>query len=736
MALIGKIREKSWLLVAIVGLAMFAFIAGDLISTIQNSFGNTQVDIGIGTINGEVVNDKEYESLKNNALYQAYQSKVQQNNGQPVQLDENDESNAANQAWNALLANHLMKIEFEKIGLVVDEIELENILYGQDDFDPCFFSDNFKDSVTGEFSPTQLRQYLDNLEMSSDPKAFEQYTNTLRVIRENRVEEKYNVLLASGFHATTLEAKDEYLSKKEVKNVSYVYQNFSAVPQDAVAEVNEEEIKNYFEQHKHERKYQQKPFRKINYFSIPVAPSSEDTASISNLLLKLKDKLLASENDSLFVIQYSDVKEFSGLISHPKGTMAAQQSEFGYYGPELEKDLENATVGEVFGPYPSGQYLAISKLHAWGEEPYATVRHILLSAKDDATFNAAQKKADSIVSVIKRKNNFEEMVSLFSEDPGSKNSGGKYESFGQGAMVPTFNDFSFEKPIGALGTVKTSYGIHIIEVLDRKVERRPILATVAKQIAVTKSSLDFIAGEATSYIYELDDLMQGKSIDEKTQLFDTFAVDKGYVVRSLTLNVDNPKAYGFGSIAEGRILKLAFEGDAKEGNLSGSAIKDNDKVVVAFLAKVNDEKEPTFESAEARMKGEVQKEKQAQFLIDQMVGQENLQELASKIGAKYHSEGLTFNANNTAVGREPFLLGTAFSGLTDGETTVPVKGLNGAFVLRVDNTTSAEETSDYSTEQEQLSNQYSSSLVQKYRNALIQSAEVIDNRKLRGLSIR
>ena len=732
MALIGKIREKSWLLIAVVGIAMIAFIIPEI-----NFNGGAQVDqYGIGTINGEMLDDKEYDNLLQNARYQTYQNKMQQNNGQPVPLDENDENNAMAQAWNAALANHILKQEYTKIGLVVDDVELENILYGQEDFTPSFFSMNFTDSVTGEFSPTQLRQYIENLEQSSDPAAAEQLTTTMRVIRQNRVEEKYNTLLSKGIHATSLEGKNEYLSQKEVKNVTYVFQNFTRVPQDAIAEVTDEEVKAYYEAHKDEKKYEQRPFRKINYFTIPVTPSDEDTARVMSQLEKLAAPMKAATNDSVFVMQNSEVKEYSSTVAHPQGTMSANQSQFGYYTPEIAAKIEGAEAGTIVGPYANGPYVAISKIVEWKDETYSTVRHILLSASDEPGFAAAQKKADSIVGVIRSKNNFEEMVTLFSEDPGSKSTGGKYEDFAKGAMVPTFNDFSFDQPIGSLGTVKTSYGIHIIEVLDRKVEKRPVLATVAKTITTTKASVDNIAAAASSFIYDLDELMEGKTLEEKSQVFDTFAVNNGYVIRSITLNVENPKAANFGQMAEGRLLRLAFEEGAEEGTLSPSPIKDNEQVAIAFLAEINESKTPTFAGAEARMRAEVRKEKQAQYLIDKMVGQNDLQALSTSLGAQFQTEGITFGASNVAVGREPILVGTAFSGLKDGQTSIPVKGTNGVFVLRVDSTVEAPETTDYSTEQSQLASQAASTMIQRYRNSLISSSEVVDNRKLRSFGIR
>jgi hypothetical protein len=136
------------------------------------------------------------------------------------------------------------------------------------------------------------------------------------------------------------------------------------------------------------------------------------------------------------------------------------------------------------------------------------------------------------------------------------------------------------------------------------------------------------------------------------------------------------------------------------------------------------------------MKSEVRKEKQAQYLVDQMVGNEDLQALANEMNAKLQSEGLTFSSNNVAVGREPKILGTAFSGLIDGQTSVPVVGNSGVFVLRVDNTVEAPETTDFSTEIEQLNAQKKTTIQNQHRSALIQGAEVVDNRKLRSYGIR
>jgi len=732
MALIGKIREKSWLLIAVVGIAMLAFIIGDL-----DFLGNgPQEDVyGIGTVNGEKVDEQQYELFLNNARNNIMQNKQQQNPSVQPRYTEEDEKNAVQQAWQTSIIDGLMQKEYDKLGLIVDEYEVENILYGENGYTPSSISMQFLDSITGEFAPDQLRKALNQLLDSNDPANVQQYNDILDYVRQVRLEEKYTALLKSGVHTTTLEGKHEYNAKKTVKNITYVYQNFTKVPNDAVSEPTEEELKKYFAEHKSDKKYNQKASRKISYFSIQISPSKEDSLKSMELLSKLKPKFEDAKNDSIFVMRFSDLKRYtndSTAMARPEGSGTPGPS----YPRSVAEEIESAKVGDVVGPYIGQEGAKISKVLGFGEEKTASVRHILLNASTPEEFDAAQSKADSIVKVILSKNNFEEMVTEFSQDPGSVNNGGKYDKFTEGTMVPEFNDFSFLKPIGTLGTVKTSYGIHIVEVLDREATKRPILADIVKNIEATKMTADQVNSEASNHIYELDDRFEGKSNEEKSKVFEAYAVENGYTVRFATIQDESPSITGFNDISEGRMLRLAYEDGVKEGALSSSPIRDQNRIIVAFVSEIIAKGEPRFELVIDQMRAELRKEKQAQYLTDQMLGKTDLEGLANEIGARIETEGLTFSASNVAVGREPQIIGTAFSGLADGEMSVPVTGTNGVFVLRVDQTTPAEETTDYSVEIEQLKSQNRTSLESQYRNSMIKSADVIDNRKLRRYGIR
>ena len=732
MALIGKIREKSWLLIAVVGIAMLAFIIGDL-----DFLGNgPQEDVyGIGTVNGEKVDEEQYNSFLNNARNNIMQEKQQQNPNQQARFTDQDDKSAIRQAWQTSIIDGLMRKEYNKVGLIVDEYELENVLYGTNGYKPSTISTQFKDSITGEFAPDQLRQALNQLRESPEAGSAKQYQDLMDYVAQVRKEEKYNALLTAGVHATTLEGKHEYNAKKTVKNVTYVYQNYTKVPNDAVAEPSEEEVKEYYNAHKSEEKYKQKASRKISYFVIPVNPSKEDSAAAFDRLNKLKPKFASAKNDSLFVLRFSDIKRFandSTSMAKPEGS--TQQGPT--YPASVATEIESASKGDVIGPYVGQNGAKISKVLGFGEEKTATVRHILLNAASPEEFDAAQAQADSIMKVILLKNNFVEMVTKFSDDTPSVANQGRYEKFSQGQMVPEFNDFSFNKPIGTMGSVKTTYGIHIVEVLDREATKRPILADIVKNIDATKTTADQVNSEASNYIYDLDDEFSEKSNKEKSEIFDKYAADNGYTVRFATIQDEEPAVAGFNELAEGRILSLAYDEESKVGTISSSPIRDNNRIIVAFISDIIEKGVPRLETVEDAMRAELRKEKQANYLIDQMLGKKDLQALSIEMGAKLESEGLTFSASNVAAGREPQIIGTAFSGLMDGETSVPVKGTNGVFVLRVNQTTPAGETTDYSAETEQIKSQNRVTIENQFRTALIESADVIDNRKLRKYGIR
>lgn len=98
-----------------------------------------------------------------------------------------------------------------------------------------------------------------------------------------------------------------------------------------------------------------------------------------------------------------------------------------------------------------------------------TVKHILLSTVDqegkplpEDKQEEAKKKAEEVLEKVKAGGDFAALAKEYSQDPGSKDTGGQY-TFGRGEMVKEFEDWSFAAKTGDVGIVKTAYGYHVMK---------------------------------------------------------------------------------------------------------------------------------------------------------------------------------------------------------------------------------------------------------------------------------
>ncbi|HRN35443.1 MAG TPA: peptidylprolyl isomerase, partial [Flavobacteriales bacterium] len=157
-----------------------------------------------------------------------------------------------------------------------------------------------------------------------------------------------------------------------------------------------------------------------------------------------------SSADSALVMSYSDNRS-PAPTAYQEGT-----------ADKLNDSLiTHAEVGTVIGPFRNGGSWELVKVAELADVEEARVRHILLTSPGDGSEQdlAAKQRADSLLAVVKRdRSKFEQMVSRFSDDPGSKNTGGVYEWFDRQRMVPEFTKASFDEPVGAITIAKTSYG--------------------------------------------------------------------------------------------------------------------------------------------------------------------------------------------------------------------------------------------------------------------------------------
>lgn len=728
MALIGKIREKSWILFVFIGLAMLAFILTEFMGK------NQEIRLYPGSVYGENIENEEYQAKLNETLAMDQQEAQQQGRQYTAQ----DEENSVEKAWNAIIEEKILSHELEALQISVSDKEAESYLLGLDGFplNPNI-EQQFVDA-TGKFDRRALEQRINQMKTSKDAKEAQNWKQTIEGVKKSREYEKYNQLLSLTAYVTTLEAENEYIAQNELKDVSVVGKSFSAIPDEEI-KVKDADIKKYFDEHKSEKKWEVfAANREVKYFEIPLQPSAADVAKFNEEMTTLKEKFIKSKNDSMFVLANSDLKLYS--TNHqftflPEGNKDAQEGLT--YPLYMDSIFRRAAIGEVVGPFVQGETTKIAKV--LDKNKYLlSARHILLSAQDSVSIKKAEKQADSIVKVL-NKDNFEEYVKKYSQDPGSVNTGGKYEDFFDFKMVPEFSKFIVDNPVGKIGWVKTQFGIHIIEVLKKEEVNYPILAVVQKTLTPSEETESNTLNLAYDMIEKIDNKISKENDPyKKVILFDTIARKNNYFVAApITIYDNNPRVNNFTNpLTKNNIIKLAFDKNAEVGMLASSPYKADKNYVIAIISSIRAKGEPQFEDVKERMKREVAKEIKAKRIAAQLQGSSNLEAAAQKLGTTVKNTTVTFaNPQLADLGYDAKAVGALYNNLKDGKMTAPIKGENGVYVFKINKTTKAPKTENYEVQREQMMNYAKQSAYNQVRQALYKIADPVDNRTFNQLGI-
>lgn len=741
MAIIGKIRSKSGLLVGIVGIALLTFILSDY----QRMFGFSDGDYGIGTIFGEKVNPDLYSNL---SLKVYDQDKAQsEQNGQP--FDEQKGDQAYDKAWNFIVDSTILAKEYEALGISVSDRELDAYLMATNGFSVLsdlgqFFTDSVTNTITEESTirgRQKLKTTIDQLKNNKEAQAQQQWVSTKLYYTQRRKQEKYFALLNQGVYVTKLEAEMDYYGSQEKKSIQFVVKRYSEID-DANIKVSEDELKSYYEEHKNESKYKvRNPSREVKVFDVVIAPSRKDSTDVKTTMRDLKNKFQTSENDSLFVMTNSDIKNyFSDKRATAVPAFHKKADRYQSYPVELDTIFKKSSIGDVVGPYWNKENVLLSKVIGFTPDRLKA-RHLLISTSgitDKKLLDAKKKTADSLLKVI-NKDNFKDLVGKYTEDPGSKATGGEYDDFLEGDMVKEFGGFCATQPIGKIGMVKTDFGYHIIEVLDRGTSKFPVLATVSKVFKASETTIYEKESEVNRILYKLDAKIS-KATDpaKKVELFDTILRRENYFAGPITIEDNSPKVYGFTtSMAADKILMLAYAKEAAVGDLTSGPIKDKDKYVLGMITSIKEEGTPKFEDVREQMRRELIEEKKAKRLTNLMKGK-SVKALSKKFSVPVLMAEVAFNNPSIQdAGYEPEIVGGLFSKLVkDGSRTKPLKGKMGVYVIQIMKTVKAPANNNYKTEREQLLANLKNSIQGQAIGALRKTANVIDNRKLNALRLR
>lgn len=690
MAVIGKIRERGGLLVAITLVSLALFILGDWLA----GRGTGRRENVIGTVGGEEISGVEFERRVNDET-ESYRNDF----GQQVNAQMTEQ--VRNSVWQEMLKAKVMLPQVEEAGFTLTKAEYDDVRFGENIMPDFRSQPNFQGD-DGKPSKEKLQQYFQSVQLNAPV----YHEIQKRRITENRLYAKYTNLVKKSVYVNSAQAKDDYLAKNTKASFTFVAKRYDSEA-DSLYAVEDKDLRRYYDQHKNDKKYKQQAARKFEYAMFPVTASDADRETTMKELNELRDAFTASTDDSLFVVANSESRAFNKVPYKEGGADKLNDSL-----------IVNSPVGSVVGPYQEGGQWKLVKIEELADVPEARVRHILLSTQGGKTEEVQKKLADSLMAVVKRdRSKFEDLVVKYSEDPGSntKEKGGVYDWFDKQQMVPEFTAASFDEKVGAITIAKTSYGFHIVEVLGQRTRQERRVATIERSMKPSPATFKDVYKKANDFSLRNTDL----------EAFKKAAEEQGVQVTPVD-ELRNDQRFVPGLQDANSVVTWVNRADV---NTVSEPIQSGDNYVVAILTGIREEGAPALEDVREQFTKEVVKEKKAAAWIAKMQGKTDLNALASELSASVqNATELSENSFSLPGGFAEYeVIGKIFA-LENGQTSVPMAGDMGVYVVNMAAKTAAPEPQDLNIDKAGMVQRAQSRVDGGLFNALKEAVGVKDER--------
>ena len=702
MAILGQIRQRSFFLIFIIGMALFAFVISGVFDGNNNGGGPTDPIA--------IVNDEEM-SLE---TFRFQVEQTERNYGFST-------LQAVRTVWNQSIQNTILNQQFEALGIDAGKEQIEQIISQN----PAFVSDERFMNEFGVFDFGLFTGFI-NLMKDQNPVAYDQWkiqeANLVNVAKQNI----YLDLIKSSTGFTEEEGKLAYHIENDKINMEFVQVPLDAIDDDLV-EVTDADIQKYINANAEE--YQTEATTRIRYVTFADEASPEDEAYIYAGLEKLLDTQVeyndvskltdtldgfrTTKNIFDFVEKHSEVPFDSVYL--PKGRLASEYAE----------SLFSLKNGEVFGPFKDGNTMKLARMLDKKRQGSIRASHILI-AYDGVTNptpgvtrskEEAQRLANRLLRQARRNpDDFESLARNNSDGP-SKTLGGDLGFYQEGAMAPEFFDYTNRNRVGRIGLVETDFGFHIIKITDK--EDIVLLAEIVKQIVPSDETSNIVFRSAT----ELE-------IAAKESRDLAAAADKE------DLNLEGPTQIDIldelipGIGLQRNIVQWAFEESTAVGTVRRFSLSQGGYAVVQLSEKTKAGLQSVAQAA-PQVRRLVEDQKRLDLLTKKYATTSSLEELAEASDSEIKTASAMTQENTTlaGVGQEPYVIGVAFS-LEAGETSSLIQGNEGVYLVRVNSKEVAPELPSYVAYANSLQEAEKANLEDAILEALKSVADITDNRAL------
>jgi peptidyl-prolyl cis-trans isomerase D len=691
MSIIQSIRDKyaRWAVVAI-AVSLLGFILMDAMSSRTGGLFSGGRGKTLGSVNGQKI---DAETFAKKVELQEQRMNAQSNG---ANVDELTRQRLTEQLWNQEVEVAVMNTEFQKLGMSVGKKELNDIILNNPTEDLRRNGTNEQGVYDGVAVQQSIKEQLKK-GTAEQKKSINEFIDGLEY---SRMSEKYNGMLTGSIYYPKWFVEKENANRSAMAKISYVAVPYTAVSDSAVR-ITDKEIQDYIDKNKD--LFKQKEGRNISYVSFAATPISGDSAAVRKDVLDKKVEFIADTNAAQYLTRVgSQIKFYDNYVGKSQMQMPMKDS------------IQRLGKNQAFGPYldfgQAGSNYVIAKMLDMKTLPDSLkARHILVQTADQQgrlvlEDSVAEKRIDSIIAAINKGARFDSMAVKLSDDKGSGAKGGllateQSDYFPQGQMVKEFNDFCSEGNIGERKKVKTQFGYHYIEILDKK-NPQPYykVAYLAKPIVASDETETNTENAANSFAGN------SRTLDTFTANVEKDLKPKG--LNSLVVNDISPIAYSLpqlgGNVNCRQFVKAVYEAD-KGKVLQPMRVGDN--FIVAVVTAVN--KEGIMSAATARMQVEplLRNKKKAEEIKKKIGAVTTPEALASSMSLQVQTlDSVRFDIGAPGgLGSEQKVIGAAFNAANKGKVVPqPLDGLMGVYVVRVDDVTATSAAAGTVEEQQKM----------------------------------
>lgn len=717
MTALGKIRSKGILLIIIIGLGLFAFIAEEAFRSCNGIKGQNSQQIG--EVHGEKIYVQDFQKLLDE--YQDAMKLTMRTDN----LSEDQLNQLKDQVWQQLVSERVMKEDCKKLGLTVTEDELQNVL--NDGTNQLLTQTPFVNQQTGRFDVSILKQFIDayrKAEASNNSQQLDQmrpaYNYWLFVeknLRTQLLAQKYQSLLANCVLSNKVEAKMAFNEENEEAQIQLASIAYNTI-KDANIKVTDEELKAKYEELKPAFRQQQET-RDVKMVDVQVKASATDRAQLQKDMAGYQKQLAAAADPTQVVSKSGSMIQYIGL---PVSGKAFQQY------PDIASKIDSMAVGTtgVVENTKDNTYNIVRILSRTELPDSVEFRQIQVGGK---TLEAARASADSIQKALAAGGDFQAIAKRYGQDSTTTwFTGAMYE---QASTMSQDNRAYIEALLnGAVGStqnIELTQGNVVIQVLNRKaMKSKAVAAVIKKEIRFSDNTYSKAYNRFSQFVTQ----SQASLADLQKH-----ATKFGYTVQDL--NDFATSSHTVGNVGGSGIrdaIKWIFE--AKEGQVSQlfEAGKENDHLLVLCMTKIHPQGYRPWDDAQVKeiLKREVIRDKKAEMIMAKLKGVNSIAAAQAK-GAKVSTVNqITFAAPafiQATGAAEPALSGAVAATAQGKFCSAPVKGNAGVYVFQV--VKKQMRPAKYNEEQQiQMCRQRAMQYMGNFMQDLVFGAGVVDNRYL------